>query len=45
LLVSSKIVFFTSSYAFYDALLIVYHIYHINGLKLLYLSFEWNIIE
>ena len=40
-----KIVSFTSSYAFYNALSIVYHSYHIKGLKLLYLSFVWDIIE
>jgi hypothetical protein len=40
-----KIVSFTSVYAFYDVLLIDYHSYHVKGLKLLYLSFERDIIE
>jgi len=33
------------AYAFYDALSIVHHSYHVKGLKLLYLSFVWDIIE
>ena len=33
------------AYAFYDALSIVHHSYHVKGLKLLYLRFVWDIIE
>jgi hypothetical protein len=44
LLVSSKnCIFYLLS--FYDALSIVYYSYHIKGLKLIYLSFVWDIIE
>jgi len=36
--------FFASSYAFYDALSINYLSCHVEGLKLLYVSFVWDLI-